>query len=193
MYLPRPRRPRRRAQRQRLRVPGVRPGAGRRLQPGHGLQHHPRRTLQRRAPHGRFQSGRLQSPRQRRRTRFRGWVYPRQCHQPRGHPHRGRRHERAHLQSHLARACVAGRARHLHPLRQHGQRQLPARRGRPLERRRFRHPATRRRSHWRRRRPLRPGAHRGQLARIATLLIYYFVLKFGESVHTTDHRDRKEK
>lgn len=31
------------------------------------------------------------------------------------------------------------------------------------------------------------------LAVIATLLIYYFVLKFGESVHTTDHRDRKEK
>lgn len=28
---------------------------------------------------------------------------------------------------------------------------------------------------------------------VATLLIYYFVLKYGESVHTTDHRDRKEK
>lgn len=27
----------------------------------------------------------------------------------------------------------------------------------------------------------------------ATLLIYYFVLKYGESVHTTDHRDRKER
>lgn len=27
----------------------------------------------------------------------------------------------------------------------------------------------------------------------ATLLVYYFVLKYGESVHTTDHRDRKEK
>jgi hypothetical protein len=26
-----------------------------------------------------------------------------------------------------------------------------------------------------------------------TLLIYYFVLKYGESIHTTDHRDRKEK
>lgn len=31
------------------------------------------------------------------------------------------------------------------------------------------------------------------LAVMATLLIYYFVLKYGESVHTTDHRDRKEK
>lgn len=31
------------------------------------------------------------------------------------------------------------------------------------------------------------------VAVVGTLLIYYFVLKFGESVHTTDHRDRKEK
>lgn len=31
------------------------------------------------------------------------------------------------------------------------------------------------------------------LAVILTLVIYYFVLKYGESVHTTDHRDRKEK
>lgn len=31
------------------------------------------------------------------------------------------------------------------------------------------------------------------VAVIATLLIYYFVLKYGESIHTTDHRDRKEK
>lgn len=31
------------------------------------------------------------------------------------------------------------------------------------------------------------------LAVMGTLLIYYFVLKYGESIHTTDHRDRKEK
>jgi plastocyanin len=31
------------------------------------------------------------------------------------------------------------------------------------------------------------------LAVFATLLIYYFVLKYGETVHATDHRDRKEK
>jgi len=31
------------------------------------------------------------------------------------------------------------------------------------------------------------------LAVAGTLLIYYFVLKYGESIHTTDHRDRKEK
>lgn len=31
------------------------------------------------------------------------------------------------------------------------------------------------------------------LAVIGTLLVYYFVLKYGESIHTTDHRDRKEK
>lgn len=31
------------------------------------------------------------------------------------------------------------------------------------------------------------------VAVILTLLIYYFVLKFGETIHTTDHRDRKEK
>lgn len=31
------------------------------------------------------------------------------------------------------------------------------------------------------------------VAVLVTLLIYYFVLKYGESVHTTDHRDRKEK
>lgn len=31
------------------------------------------------------------------------------------------------------------------------------------------------------------------MAVVGTLLIYYFVLKFGESIHTTDHRDRKEK
>lgn len=31
------------------------------------------------------------------------------------------------------------------------------------------------------------------LAVMVTLLVYYFVLKFGESIHTTDHRDRKEK
>jgi hypothetical protein len=29
------------------------------------------------------------------------------------------------------------------------------------------------------------------LAVAATLVIYYFVLKYGESIHTTDHRDRK--
>lgn len=31
------------------------------------------------------------------------------------------------------------------------------------------------------------------LAVFAVLLIYYFVLKYGETVHATDHRDRKEK
>ena len=31
------------------------------------------------------------------------------------------------------------------------------------------------------------------LAVFATLIIYYFVLKYGETVHATDHRDRKEK
>lgn len=30
------------------------------------------------------------------------------------------------------------------------------------------------------------------VAVFATLLIYYFVLKFGETMHATDHRDRKE-
>lgn len=31
------------------------------------------------------------------------------------------------------------------------------------------------------------------VAVVVTLLLYYFVLKYGESIHTTDHRDRKEK
>jgi hypothetical protein len=31
------------------------------------------------------------------------------------------------------------------------------------------------------------------IAVFAVLIIYYFVLKFGETVHATDHRDRKEK
>lgn len=31
------------------------------------------------------------------------------------------------------------------------------------------------------------------VAVIAVLVIYYFVLKYGETVHATDHRDRKEK
>lgn len=31
------------------------------------------------------------------------------------------------------------------------------------------------------------------LAVFAVLIIYYFVLKYGETVHATDHRDRKEK
>ena len=30
------------------------------------------------------------------------------------------------------------------------------------------------------------------VAVFATLIIYYFVLKFGETMHATDHRDRKE-
>lgn len=31
------------------------------------------------------------------------------------------------------------------------------------------------------------------IAVFAVLVIYYFVLKYGETVHATDHRDRKEK
>jgi hypothetical protein len=31
------------------------------------------------------------------------------------------------------------------------------------------------------------------LAVVVTLVLYYFVLKYGESIHTTDHRDRQEK
>jgi plastocyanin len=31
------------------------------------------------------------------------------------------------------------------------------------------------------------------VAVVVVLLVYYFVLKYGETVHATDHRDRKEK
>lgn len=31
------------------------------------------------------------------------------------------------------------------------------------------------------------------IAVFAVLILYYFVLKYGETVHATDHRDRKEK